>query len=94
MLICKVKGKLVSTIKDERLNGFSFVVLQVLGADMSEKAANRNLIVAVDGIGCGVGNVVMVTQGSSARYALKKDNVPADAVVVGIVDTYNIENND
>lgn len=92
MLICKVKGKLVSTVKNEKLNGFSFVILQVLGPEPSEDTVKDNLIVAVDGIGCGAGNIVMVAQGCSARYALKNEDTPADAVVVGIVDTYNVEN--
>jgi ethanolamine utilization protein EutN len=92
MLICKVKGKLVSTVKNEKLNGFSFVILQKLGSVSSDKTAKEDLIIAVDGIGCGTGNIVMVAQGSGARYALKNKETPADAVVVGIVDTYNIEN--
>ncbi len=92
MLICKVKGKLVSTVKNEKLNGFSFVILQVLGPEPSEDTVKENLIVAVDGIGCGTGNIVMVAQGCNARYALKGEETPADAVVVGIVDTYTVEN--
>jgi microcompartment protein CcmK/EutM len=92
MLICKVKGKLVSTVKNEKLSGFSFVVLQELMPEPSGDTVQDKLIVAVDGIGCGTGNIVMVAQGSSARYALKGEETPADAVVVGIVDTYTVEN--
>jgi ethanolamine utilization protein EutN len=91
MLICKVKGKLVSTIKNKNLDGFSFVILQTLHQDRPDKKAQDDIMVAVDGIGCGIDNVVLVATGSSARYALKDKDVPVDAVVVGIIDTYNIE---
>ncbi len=85
MNICKVQGKVVSTIKDEKLEGFSFLIVRRLGK--SERAVGHPFVV-LDQIGCGAGDIVLVTQGANARFALARE-APVDAVVIGVVDSYN-----
>ena len=83
MIIGKVMGKVISTRKDPKLVGNKFLIVEPLG-DFGFDANNR--IVAVDNIGAGVGEIVLVVTGSSARAICDKDNVPIDAAIVGIVD--------
>lgn len=85
MYICKVQGKCVSTIKNKQLTGFSLVTIQKLN-----KAGNLTgeLMVAVDTIGCSIGETVLATSGSSARAAVGDgSNSPVDLAIVGIVDS-------
>ncbi|NLL18833.1 MAG: EutN/CcmL family microcompartment protein [Clostridia bacterium] len=83
MLIGRVKGPIWSTRKDESLVGAKFMVVQLL--DTPEEGKGR-IIVAVDMIGAGVGERVLITQGSSARRMAGFQNAPVDAVIVGIID--------
>lgn len=85
MYICRVQGKCVSTIKNAGLSGFGLVTVQRLS-----RAGNPagEVLVAVDTIGCSVGETVLVTRGSAARAALGTDS-PSDMAIVGIVDTYD-----
>ena len=82
MLIGKVTGSVVSTRKSENLVGNKFMIVE-LPKEMSD---GRNKIVAIDNIGAGIGETVLITTGSSARLALHNTNAPCDAVIVGIVD--------
>ena len=77
MLICRVTGSIISTRKNEKLTGSKFLIVQPVGKDES--------FVAVDNIGAGVNETVLVVQGSSARFACKED-MPVDAAIVGIID--------
>jgi len=86
MLICEVCGKCVSTIKNSQLSGSSLMLLQRL--DKTGKN-NGEIIVAVDTIGCSVGEVVLVTTGSAARNSIGNSSSTTDMAIVGIVDTYN-----
>ena len=81
MVIGRVIGSVVSTRKNERLVGSKFMVVQPV-AD----TGNGKSLVAVDNVGAGIGETVLITTGSSARLALHNTNSPADAVIVGIVD--------
>lgn len=83
MYICKVQGKCVSTIKKKELVGSSLVTVQKLN---KAGVATGELMVAVDTIGCSVGETVLATIGSSARIALGDSCSPADLAIVGIVD--------
>ena len=82
MLRGLIRGHIVSTRKQETLVGSKFMEVQIL--------KNGNLtdeyIVAIDSVGAGIGETVLITTGSSARLALKNTNAPTDAVIVGIVD--------
>lgn len=85
MQIMEVVGNLIATRKDEKLVGSKFLILKPYPA-----RDHSQLTVAVDLLGAGVGERVLIVEGSSARKALNKDDVAVDAVVVGIVDNMDI----
>ena len=77
-----IRGHIVSTRKQEALVGSKFMEVQLM--EKGEKI--EKYIIAVDSVGAGIGEEVLLTTGSSARLALSHPNVPTDAVIVGIVD--------
>lgn len=86
MVIAKLIGNVWATRKYDSLNGLKFMLVEIL--DGSEK---NKKIVAVDTIGAGRGDRVIITQGSSARAILEENQnqnqkIPVDAVIVGIID--------
>jgi ethanolamine utilization protein EutN/carbon dioxide concentrating mechanism protein CcmL len=87
MLLGKVVGTLVSTRKDEKLEGMKFLVLQRMGINAR---LQDGYVIAVDAVGAGVGEVVMYASGSSARQTVLTDRRPCDAVIMGIVDTWEV----
>ena len=83
MLIGKVVGSVVSTRKCESLVGNKFMIVEYKeGTDLIKKK-----IVAIDNIGAGVGEIVLVAVGSAARVDASLNNAPVDAAIVGIVDS-------
>lgn len=88
MLIGKVVGTVVASQKDPKLEGLKFQVLQLM--DLQGKPGS-NYVVAVDAVGAGIGEVVMYASGSSARQTAATHNKPCDAVIMAIVDTWNLE---
>lgn len=87
MFLAKVRGTVVSTSKDQRLVGFKLLVVQRIGVD-GEYVTTPS--VAVDTVGAGAGETVIVTSGSSARFAAARSDAPIDLTIVGIVDTVEI----
>ena len=87
MLLGKVVGTLVATRKDEKMEGLKFFVVRQITVDNAETA---NYVVAVDAVGAGVGEVVMYASGSSARQTKATEQRPCDAVIMAIVDTWNV----
>ena len=93
MFLARVTGNVVATQKDKSLNGQKLFVVEPLNVkydDASKPASLGNTgraIVAIDVVGCGEGQLVLVCQGSSARMTEQTKNLPADAVIVGIVDS-------
>jgi ethanolamine utilization protein EutN len=94
MFLARVNGHVVATQKDKTLNGQKLLVVEPLNVkydEASKKPAalgnTGRAIVAIDAVGCGEGQLVLVVQGSSARMTEQTKNLPADAVIVGIVDT-------
>jgi ethanolamine utilization protein EutN len=95
MFIARVTGHVVATQKDKTLGGQKLLVVEPLNVTFDPGAAAKpaglgntgRAIVALDVVGCGEGQIVLVTQGSSARMTEKTRDLPADAVVVGIVDS-------
>lgn len=81
MLIGKVVGSVVSTRKCDNLVGNKFMIVEPIP---SLKIDNR--IVAVDKVGAGIGELVLVAQGSAARIGCGDDRAPIDAAIVGIID--------
>jgi microcompartment protein CcmK/EutM len=86
--LAKVLGTVVATEKDAKLQGFKFLMLGLWGHD--NKPAGGS-VVAVDAVGAGVGEMVLFASGSSARQTVATDNKPVDAVVMAIVDSWEIE---
>ena len=87
MQLARVIGDVVATRKDENLHGVTLLVLQPLAADGSK--AGRTLV-AVDTMGAGVGETVLIVSGSSARMAAGMKDCPVDAAIVGIVDAVEV----
>ncbi len=88
MLIGKVIGTVVATQKDEKLDGLRFMVVRQVTVDGKDTA---NYVVAVDAVGSGVGETVLYATGSSARQTLVTDKRPCDAVIMAIVDTWEVD---
>jgi len=93
MFLARVTGHVVASQKDKTLSGQAFFVVEPLNVkyDAAGKPASLGntgrAIVAIDVVGAGEGQLVLVVQGSSARMTEKTKNLPADAVIVGIVDS-------
>lgn len=77
-----IRGNIVSTRKQESLVGSKFMEVQI---EENGELTNK-YIIAVDSVGAGIGETVLITTGSSARLALLNTSAPCDAVIVGIVD--------
>lgn len=82
MYIGKVVGHVVSTKKEESLTGFKLMIVNI-----SEEEAHKSLV-AVDLVGAGCGEEVLISTGSSARAVSGRPDSPIDATIVGIIDTY------
>lgn len=80
MIVGKVIGSIVSTRKCENLIGNKFMIIEPL----KEMAGDCNQFVAIDNIGAGIGETVLVATGSAARVGM--EGAPVDAAIVGIVD--------
>lgn len=87
MILGKVIGTVWSTKKDENLVGSKLLIIRQMELDFSEKS---NFLIAVDSVGAGEGEVVLVASGSSARQTNITKNKPVDAVVMAIVDKLDI----
>lgn len=81
MILGKVIGSIISTRKQENLVGNKFMIVEPLDA-----GASAGRIVAIDNIGAGIGETVLVAQGSAARIGCGMPDAPIDAAIVGIVD--------
>lgn len=87
MQIGRVIGTVVSTAKEPALEGRKFLVVQFLDLDAVETKAYA---VAVDAVGAGIDEVVLVATGSSARQTEATSNRPCDAVVMAIIDSWDV----
>ena len=79
MIIGKITGSVVSTRKIEKLVGSKFLIVQPLDKEIHS-------IVAIDNVGAGIGETVLVATGSAARIGCAMTDAPVDAAIVGIVD--------
>ena len=84
MIIGKVTGSIVSTRKNENLVGHKLLIVEPFGCMKS--ASEGKSFVAIDNVGAGVGEIVLVAKGSAARIGCGCENAPVDAAIVGIVD--------
>ena len=87
MFLGKVIGTVWSTRKDENLVGAKFLIVRHLDLELNEK---DDFVVAVDSVGAGEGEVVLVATGSSSRQTHFTQNKPVDAVIMAIVDKLDV----
>jgi ethanolamine utilization protein EutN len=81
MITAKLIDNIWATRKAESLNGFKFMLAEIIGGSNEGQR-----LVVVDIVSAGIGDRVIICIGSSARKMLSDDNIPVDAVVVGIID--------
>lgn len=90
MYLGKVIGTVVSTVKNSSLTGCKFLIVEKINQDLTAKKQTE---IAVDTVGAGDGETVIVVGGSSARMSgdgETKQAIPVDAAIVGIVDTVEV----
>ena len=88
MLIGKIVGTVVATIKDEHLVGMRFHVVESVGVDGKPTGTS---VIAVDAVGAGVGEIILYATGSSARQTVLTKDRPVDAVIMAIVDHLEVD---
>jgi len=94
MFVAKVTGSMVATQKTESMVGRKLLVVEPYQLDAETRRAmigSGRSLVAVDTVGAGQGELVLITQGSSARLTPETKNLPIDTVIIGIVDTVHVE---
>lgn len=89
MFIAKVIGTVVSTRKDEALVGQKLMIVQPLNEHLESDGKSE---VAVDSVGAGTGEIVLVTTGSIASKPFENSNTPIDCTIVGIIDNVEVCN--
>lgn len=87
MVLAQVVGTLVATQKEQSLEGLKFLLLQ--NVDLDGKSSG-GFVVAADAVQAGVGEMVLYASGSSARQTVMTDKRPCDAVVMAIVDNWEV----
>jgi microcompartment protein CcmK/EutM len=87
MELGRVEGTIVSTAKAGRLKGFKLLLVNLISPDTKPSS---NYVVAVDTVGAGEGEVVIVVRGSSARQVDQLTNTPTDTSIVAIVDSIEL----
>ncbi len=87
MNLAKVLGSVVATRKEPAMDGLK---LLLLGQADDQGALTGGVVVAVDAVGAGEGEYVLYASGSSARQTVMTDGKPVDAVVMAIVDSWDV----
>ena len=88
MMIAQVIGTVVSTQKEPAIEGLRLLVCQPVSATGDKVGAT---VVAADAVGAGVGEMILYASGSSARQTIATENRPVDAVVMAIIDNWEID---
>ena len=94
MFVAKVTGSLVSTQKVSTMVGHKLMIVEPYRIDSNDRSrlvTTGRTFVAVDTVGAGEGEFVLITQGSSARMTPETKNLPIDAVIIGIVDSVHLD---
>ena len=91
MNLAKVLGRVVASRKEESIEGMKLLMLGTAGPDGELTGAT---VVAVDAVGAGEGEFVLYASGSSARQTVLTDAKPVDAVIMAIVDSWDIGGED
>ena len=95
MFLAKVTGSVVSTQKAPSMTGQKLLTVEPVRVDPGQRdrlVPTGRTFVAVDTLGAGQGEMVLIVQGSSARLTPETEKLPVDATIIGIVDTVNVEN--
>lgn len=87
MNLAKVIGTVVSTRKESSMDGLKFLLVRQVDPEGKEQSGT---VVAVDAVGAGVGEMVLYATGSSARQTTTTDKRPCDAVIMAIVDNWEV----
>lgn len=93
MILARVEGSVVATKKNAKMTGSKLLVVRPLVIDSpaaTEFRPGSSTLVAVDSLGAGEGEVVLIVQGSSARLGADDKDSPVDAIVIGIVDQVDV----
>ena len=85
MIIARILGTVVSTQKDERLHGKKLLIVKPINLDGTDQSG---YVVAVDTVGAGFHEKVIVVAGSSARLAEGNKDCPVDSAIIGVIDSY------
>jgi microcompartment protein CcmK/EutM len=88
MLIVRVIGTTISTIKDEKLQSRKLMVVQQ--SDEFGKGSGKPFV-AIDSVDAGIGDLVLTASGSSARQTTITKDTPVDAVIMAVIDSLNVE---
>ena len=94
MFVAKVTGSMVSTQKVSAMVGHKLMVVEPYRIDANDRSrlvTTGRTFVAVDTVGAGEGEFVLITQGSSARQTPETKNLPIDTVIIGIIDTVHVD---
>jgi ethanolamine utilization protein EutN len=95
MFLAKVTGLVVATQKVAAMTGHKLLTVEPLRVDPQRRdqlVGTGRTFVAVDTVGAGNGEMVLIVQGSSARLTPETEKLPVDAAIIGIVDSVNVEN--
>ncbi len=87
MKLGRIVGTVVSSVKDEKIDGLKLFIVRDLSMEMADRTS---FVVAADSVGAGVGEVVLYASGSSARQTKITDGRPIDACVMAIVDQIDL----
>ncbi|MCA9215320.1 MAG: EutN/CcmL family microcompartment protein [Planctomycetales bacterium] len=96
MFVAKVTGSLVATQKLDTMVGYKLLVVEPYRLDAKTRktlVTTGRTFIAVDTLGAGEGEYVLLTQGSSARLTPETKSMPIDAIVIGIVDSVHVDKN-
>ena len=95
MFVAKVTGSIVSTQKVESMVGYKLLIVEPYRLDAKTRkklTTTGRTFVSVDTLGAGVGEYVLITQGSSARLTPETKGLPVDCVIIGIIDNVHVDN--
>lgn len=95
MFLARVTGSVVATQKVSSMTGHKLLTVEPLRVDPAGRdklIGTGRTFVCVDTVGAGLGETVLIVQGSSARLTPELEKLPVDATIIGIIDTVNVEN--
>jgi microcompartment protein CcmK/EutM len=95
MFLARVTGAVVATQKLAAMTGHKLLSVEPLRVDPAKRdtlVGTGRTFIAVDTVGAGHGEMVLIVQGSSARLTPQTDKLPVDCAIIGIVDTVNVDN--